>query len=100
MFDLGVQELVVIFLVALLVFGPKKLPELGRTLGKWMTEIRRGFYYAKAQIETEVEHIEKEVEHIEKEVEHIEKEVSSETDKPHPEEEKITENISNQTDDK
>ncbi|MEN2986607.1 MAG: twin-arginine translocase TatA/TatE family subunit, partial [Thermodesulfovibrionaceae bacterium] len=34
MFDLGFQELVVIFIVALLVFGPKKLPELGYALGK------------------------------------------------------------------
>ncbi|NIR25464.1 MAG: twin-arginine translocase TatA/TatE family subunit, partial [Gammaproteobacteria bacterium] len=34
MFDLGIQELVVIFVVALLVFGPKRLPELARTMGK------------------------------------------------------------------
>jgi Tat protein translocase TatB subunit len=42
MFDIGFQELVVIFVIALLVFGPEKLPEVGRTLGKWMIEIRRG----------------------------------------------------------
>ena len=30
----GVQEMIVIFLVALVLFGPKKLPELGKTLGK------------------------------------------------------------------
>ncbi len=30
----GVQEMVVIFLVALVLFGPKKLPELGKTIGK------------------------------------------------------------------
>ena len=40
MFDLGTQELIVIFIVAFLVFGPKKLPELGRTLGKGMRELR------------------------------------------------------------
>jgi TatA/E family protein of Tat protein translocase len=40
MFDLGTQELIVIFLVAFLVFGPKKLPELGRTLGKGIRELK------------------------------------------------------------
>jgi TatA/E family protein of Tat protein translocase len=40
MFDLGMQELIVIFAVALLVFGPKKLPELSRTLGKGIRELK------------------------------------------------------------
>jgi TatA/E family protein of Tat protein translocase len=40
MFDLGTQELIVIFIVAFLVFGPKKLPELGRTLGKGLRELK------------------------------------------------------------
>ncbi len=60
MFDLGFQELLVIFLIALLVFGPKKLPELGRTLGKWFGEIRKGFQNTKTQIEAEFNEIEKE----------------------------------------
>jgi len=38
---LGVQEMIVIFLVALVLFGPKKLPELGKTIGKALTEFRR-----------------------------------------------------------
>jgi Tat protein translocase TatB subunit len=40
MFDIGTQELIIIFIVALLVFGPKKLPELGRTLGKGIRELK------------------------------------------------------------
>lgn len=40
MFDLGTQELIVIFIVAFLVFGPKKLPELGRTLGRGIREMK------------------------------------------------------------
>jgi len=40
MLDLGIQELIVIFAVALLVFGPKKLPELSRTLGKGIRELK------------------------------------------------------------
>jgi sec-independent protein translocase protein TatA len=41
MFGLGVPELIFIFLLALLIFGPKKLPEIGRTLGKGMAEFRK-----------------------------------------------------------
>lgn len=59
MFDIGFQELVIIFFVALLVFGPEKLPEIGKTLGKWMIEIRKGIHNAKAQMETEFEEAEK-----------------------------------------
>ena len=38
---LGFQELIVIFVIALLVFGPKKLPELGKSLGKGIREFKR-----------------------------------------------------------
>ena len=41
MFGLGMQELIVIFVIALLVFGPKKLPELGRSLGRGLAEFKR-----------------------------------------------------------
>jgi Tat protein translocase TatB subunit len=54
MFDIGFQELIIIFIVALLVFGPEKLPEISRTLGKWVVEIRRGINIAKSQIENEM----------------------------------------------
>ena len=53
MFDIGMQELIIIFVVALLVFGPNKLPEIGRTVGKWMGEIRRGMNTVKSQMEEE-----------------------------------------------
>jgi sec-independent protein translocase protein TatA len=41
MFGLGVPELIFILLLALLIFGPKRLPEIGRTLGKGMSEFRK-----------------------------------------------------------
>ena len=53
MFDLGIQELIVIFIVALLVFGPKRLPEIGRTLGKAMLELRKAFQGVKNQMDSE-----------------------------------------------
>ncbi len=39
--QLGFPELIVIFIIALLVFGPKKLPELGKSLGKGLREFKR-----------------------------------------------------------
>ena len=39
--SLGIQELIIIFVIALLVFGPKKLPELGKSLGKGLNEFKK-----------------------------------------------------------
>jgi sec-independent protein translocase protein TatA len=55
MFDIGLQELVVIFLIALLVFGPKNLPQLGRALGRAMREFRRASDEFRSTIETNLE---------------------------------------------
>jgi TatA/E family protein of Tat protein translocase len=41
MFNIGPMELIVILLVALLIVGPKRLPEVGRTIGKSLREFRR-----------------------------------------------------------
>jgi TatA/E family protein of Tat protein translocase len=57
---LGAQELVVIFILALLLFGPKKLPELGRTIGKAMTEFRRAQAELKSTFDREMQNIERE----------------------------------------
>ena len=56
----GVQEMIVIFVVALLLFGPKKLPELGRTLGKAITEFRRASNELKATFESHLHELERE----------------------------------------
>ncbi len=52
--SLGVPELIVIFLVALIVFGPKKLPELGRSLGKSLAEFKRASNELKNTLEEEI----------------------------------------------
>ncbi len=53
MFDIGLQELIIIFLVALLVFGPERLPEVARTMGKWFGEIGKSIQNARTQMERE-----------------------------------------------
>ncbi len=55
--SLGIPELIMIFIVALIVFGPKKLPEIGRTLGKAMGEFKKATDDFKNTIEREV-HVE------------------------------------------
>ena len=57
---LGVQEMIVIFFLALILFGPKKLPELGRTIGKAITEFRRASNDLKATFEREMHTLERE----------------------------------------
>src|SRR5579875_923590 len=57
---LGTQELVVIFILALLLFGPKKLPELGKTIGKAMTEFRRAQTELKSTFDREMKNLERE----------------------------------------
>ena len=64
MFTLGVPEMAVIFILALVLFGPKKLPELGRTIGKAMTEFRRASNDLKATFEREMHTLERENESI------------------------------------
>lgn len=52
---LGGPELFLIFVVALIVFGPRKLPEIGKQLGKMMGEFRRASNEFRSTIESEVE---------------------------------------------
>src|SRR6266508_638149 len=52
---IGMPELVLIFLVALLVFGPRKLPELGKSLGRGLAEFKRASDDLKRTIEDEIE---------------------------------------------
>src|SRR3954454_7484218 len=52
--SLGFSEIAFIVIVALLIFGPKKLPEIGRTLGRGMSEFRRATDELKRSINTEL----------------------------------------------
>jgi TatA/E family protein of Tat protein translocase len=59
---LGWPETIFIVLLALLLFGPKKLPELGRTLGKAITEFRRASSELKTTFDREMRNLERETE--------------------------------------
>ena len=56
--NLGFSEMVFLFVLALLIFGPKKLPEVGRQIGRFMNEFKRASNEFKAQIESEINSIE------------------------------------------
>jgi sec-independent protein translocase protein TatA len=53
--SIGPAELVLIFVIALLVFGPKKLPEIGRSVGKALREFKKTSEEIKGRIEEEIE---------------------------------------------
>lgn len=55
MLDIGLQELLVLMVLALLVFGPDKLPELGRKLGRAMREFRRASDEFRQTVETNLQ---------------------------------------------
>ena len=61
MWNLGFPELVIIFVVALVIFGPRKLPELGRSLGKGLSEFKRASNELKRTWEDEVDAVKHEV---------------------------------------
>ena len=54
------SETIFLFLLALLIFGPKKLPEIGRQIGKMLNEFRRASNEFKSQIESEISQIDAE----------------------------------------
>ncbi|HEY1800348.1 MAG TPA: twin-arginine translocase TatA/TatE family subunit [Terriglobales bacterium] len=53
-------DMIFLFLLALVIFGPKKLPEIGRQVGKLLNELKRASNEFKAQIQTEMDNMEQE----------------------------------------
>lgn len=66
--NLGFPELLVIFVIALLVFGPRKLPELGKSLGKSLAEFKKATNDLKRTWEEEVQSEEEELRKIQKDI--------------------------------
>ena len=52
--SIGMPELIIIFVIALIIFGPRKLPELGRSLGKSIDEFKRASNELKNTLEEEI----------------------------------------------
>ncbi len=52
--NIGLPELMIIMIVALLVFGPKKLPEIGRTIGKAVREFKKSTDEIKGKFEEQI----------------------------------------------
>lgn len=59
MFGIGGGEWVLILIIALIVFGPKKLPEIGKTLGKTLFEVKKATRDLKTTLEMDVENLER-----------------------------------------
>lgn len=53
--SLGMQEIIVIFILALIIFGPRKLPEIGKSIGKGLQEFKKASNDLKRTWEEEVQ---------------------------------------------
>jgi TatA/E family protein of Tat protein translocase len=62
--QLGFSELILIFVIALLVFGPKKLPELGKSLGKGLKEFKKATEELKSNWDEQLKDVEKSVNEV------------------------------------
>ena len=52
--SIGMQELIIIFVIALIIFGPRKLPELGKSLGRSISEFKRASNDLRNTLEEEI----------------------------------------------
>lgn len=77
---IGVTELIIIFVLALLIFGPRKLPELGRQIGKAMSEFRRASSEIRVAIEDEVREMERQTREATREAEQAVAEATRQAD--------------------
>ena len=79
--SLGMPEIVVIFIIALIIFGPRKLPELGKTIGKGLAEFKKASNELKHTWEDEVR-LDKEKEAMNEIIEDVKQDTSLKTETP------------------
>jgi len=82
MFGLGIPELIVIFVIALVVFGPKRLPDLGKSIGRAMAEFKKAQQEFQESVQAEMKEVEKttNLQDVKKELGDIEQKAYAETD--------------------
>ncbi|MEZ0344587.1 MAG: Sec-independent protein translocase protein TatB [Caldimicrobium sp.] len=73
MFNIGFSEALIIFLVALIVLGPEKLPEVGRFLARLSLEVKKAIDELKRELE--LEEIEKDIKETKLDIEEIKKDL-------------------------
>ncbi len=72
MFDtISFTELVTILLIALVVFGPQRLPEMARRAGRWMAEVRRTVQELRRGIDREVQELNAPLREVKKELDDV-----------------------------
>ncbi len=59
MFGLGLPEIIVIFVIALIVFGPKKLPDLGKSIGRAIADFKKASEDFQETVRSEMKEVEK-----------------------------------------
>jgi len=75
--NLGFSEMLIIFVVALLVFGPKKLPELGKSLGKGIREFRKATDELKSSWEEQVRDIQSPINDVKNDIRNVGQDLKS-----------------------
>ena len=80
--QLGFSEMLVIFVVALLVFGPKKLPELGKSLGKGIREFRKATDELKSTWDEQVRDIQAPLNDVKRDLNDMGQDLKSDLYKP------------------
>lgn len=74
MFNIGFTEALIIFLVALIVLGPERLPEIGRFLARLSLEVKKAIDELKKELE--LEEVEKDFKEAQKEIEKLKEEIT------------------------
>jgi TatA/E family protein of Tat protein translocase len=79
--SIGFPEVILIFVVVLLLFGPKKLPDFAKTFGKAIREFRKTVNEAKSTIEEEIEkadiHVAEDLKQINSDIKDLNQEIKS-----------------------
>lgn len=95
--QLGFSEMLVIFVVALLVFGPKKLPELGKSLGKGIREFRKATDELKSSWDEQVRDIQAPLNDVKKDLNEMGQDLKSDLYKSiEPESSATTPNVTHE----